>query len=82
VTLGAVSHSALISRSPGSANKYDKAATRWLARLALETEDLQLRDIQRAAALRGPTRARNSEPATAARRPGDSRREDACPGED
>ena len=30
--------------------KYDKAATRWLARLALETDDLQLRDVQLAAA--------------------------------
>ena len=30
--------------------KYDKAATRWLARLALETNDLQLRDVQLAAA--------------------------------
>jgi hypothetical protein len=30
--------------------KYDRAATRWLARLALETDDLQLRDVQLAAA--------------------------------
>jgi hypothetical protein len=30
--------------------KYDKAATRWLARLALETDDLELRDLQLAAA--------------------------------
>jgi hypothetical protein len=30
--------------------KYDRAATRWLARLALESDDLQLRDIQLAAA--------------------------------
>jgi hypothetical protein len=30
--------------------KYDKAATRWLARLALESDDLQLRDVQLAAA--------------------------------
>jgi hypothetical protein len=31
--------------------KYDKAATRWLARLALESDDLQLRDVQVAAAV-------------------------------
>jgi hypothetical protein len=30
--------------------KYDRAATRWLARLALETDDLQLGDVQLAAA--------------------------------
>lgn len=30
--------------------KYDKAATRWLARLALESDDPQLRDVQLAAA--------------------------------
>lgn len=30
--------------------KYDKAATRWLARIALESDDLQLRDVQLAAA--------------------------------
>jgi hypothetical protein len=30
--------------------KYDKAAVRWLARLALESDDLQVRDVQLAAA--------------------------------
>ncbi len=30
--------------------KYDKAAVRWLARLALESDDLRLGDIQLAAA--------------------------------
>ena len=30
--------------------KYGKAATRWLARLALESDDLQLLDVQLAAA--------------------------------
>jgi hypothetical protein len=33
--------------------KYDKAATRWLARLALETDDLRLQDVQLAAAALG-----------------------------
>ena len=33
-----------------SSPKYDKAATRWLARLALESDDLQLRDVQLAVA--------------------------------
>ena len=30
--------------------KYDKAATRWLARLVLESDDVELRDVQLAAA--------------------------------
>jgi hypothetical protein len=30
--------------------KFEKAAVRWLVRLAVETDDLQLRDVQLAAA--------------------------------
>ena len=33
-----------------SSPKYEKAKTRWLARLALEMDDLRLRDLQLAAA--------------------------------
>ena len=38
--------------------KFDKAATRWVGRLALESDDLSLDDLQLAAAALGAMRAR------------------------